>query len=89
MLAQIVRFNSALSDAEILETYASRASRYEELEGLIQKYYMRFPATGEYGAVYLWESAQRIGTPRGPAAVTAVAARRGGSGCRASSTGCA
>ena len=56
MLAQIVRFKSALSDAEILETYASRASRYKELEGLIQKYYMRFPATGEYGAVYLWES---------------------------------
>jgi hypothetical protein len=26
------------------------------LSGLIEKYYLRFPETGEHGAVYLWES---------------------------------
>lgn len=56
MLAQVVRFKSGLSDEEILETYALRASRYRKVQGLIQKYYMRFPGTDEYGAVYLWDS---------------------------------
>jgi heme-degrading monooxygenase HmoA len=65
MLAQVVRFESALSDEKILETYASRASRYREVEGLAQKYYLRFPATGEYGAVYLWDSEDDLRRFRG------------------------
>jgi heme-degrading monooxygenase HmoA len=56
MLAQIVRFKSALSDEEVLKTYESRASRYRKVKGLTQKYYMRFPETGEHGAVYFWDS---------------------------------
>lgn len=56
MLAQIVRFRSELSDEEVLKMYASRASRYKEVKGLTQKYYMRFPATEEHGAVYFWDS---------------------------------
>lgn len=60
MLAQIVRFKSALSDEEVLKTYASRAPRYREVKGLAQKYYMRFPATEEHGAIYLWDSEEDL-----------------------------
>jgi heme-degrading monooxygenase HmoA len=56
MIVQIVRFKSGLSDDEVLEMYKARAPRYRALKGLIQKYYLRFPATGEHGAVYVWES---------------------------------
>jgi len=55
MFAQIVRFRSGLSDDEVLELYRSRAPRYRELDGLVQKYYLRY-STGEHGAVYLWRS---------------------------------
>lgn len=36
--------------------YEARAPGYRALTGLKQKYYLRFPDTGELGAVYVWES---------------------------------
>ncbi|MEJ2697341.1 MAG: hypothetical protein P8013_11910 [Candidatus Sulfobium sp.] len=56
MIIQIVRFKSGLSDEEVVTTYEARAPRYRALKGLKQKYYLRFPGTGEHGAVYVWES---------------------------------
>ena len=56
MIAQIVSFRSGLPDEEVLEMYKSRVPQYRKLKGLLQKYYLRFPETGEHGAVYLWES---------------------------------
>lgn len=55
MIAQIVRFRSGLSGDEVLELYRSRAPNYRGIEGLVQKYYLRYD-TGEHGAVYLWRS---------------------------------
>jgi heme-degrading monooxygenase HmoA len=56
MIVQIVRFMSGLSDEMVLEMYKARALQYGALKGLKQKYYLRFPETGEHGAVYVWES---------------------------------
>jgi heme-degrading monooxygenase HmoA len=56
MIVQIVRFKSGLSDEEVLETYKARAPQYRDLKDLKQKYYLRYPDTGEHGAVFLWES---------------------------------
>ena len=56
MITQIVRFRSELSEEELIETAEARAPEYRALKGLAQKYYLRYPATGEYGAVYFWES---------------------------------
>jgi heme-degrading monooxygenase HmoA len=56
MVVQIVRFRSALSDEEVLKLYGARAPRYRSVAGLVQKYYLRYPETGEHGAVYVWES---------------------------------
>lgn len=56
MTVQIVRFTSGLAADRVLELYRERAPRYRALDGLVQKYYVRCPATGEHGAVYVWES---------------------------------
>jgi heme-degrading monooxygenase HmoA len=56
MIVQIVRFRSGLPEDRVVETYRGRAPQYRAVPGLIQKYYLRFPETGEHGAVYLWES---------------------------------
>ena len=56
MVVQIVRFKSGLSDGEVVRMYETRAPRYRDLQGLIEKYYLRFPETNEHGAVYVWES---------------------------------
>jgi len=60
MITQIVRFKSRLSNKEVEETYRARAPQYRALKGLIQKYYLSFPTSGEHGAVYLWESEEAL-----------------------------
>jgi len=60
MLVQIVRFRSGLPAQQVGRTYEARAPRYREVRGLLQKYYLSFPATGEHGAVYLWESGEAL-----------------------------
>jgi hypothetical protein len=60
MIVNIVRFKSGLTDDEVLAASRDRAPRYRALEGLVQKYYLRFPDTGEHGAVYLWESPEAM-----------------------------
>lgn len=56
MLVQIVRYRSGLDDDEVRATVESRAPAYMAVAGLVQKYYLRFPDSDEYGGVYLWAS---------------------------------
>jgi hypothetical protein len=56
VLVQIVRYRSRLTDEDVLATVESRAPEYLAVPGLLQKYYLRFPTTGEHGGVYLWAS---------------------------------
>jgi hypothetical protein len=49
-----------MSDQEVLATYQARAARYRALPGLVDKYYLRFDASGEHGAVYVWRSPEAL-----------------------------
>jgi heme-degrading monooxygenase HmoA len=60
VIVRIVRFRSRLSDAEVRSSFEARSSRYREVPGLRQKYYLRFPGTGEHGAVYVWDSQEAL-----------------------------
>lgn len=60
MILQIVRFKSGLSEEQVLELFKERAQEYRALKGLVQKYYLRFPSTEEYGGVYVWESEKAL-----------------------------
>lgn len=51
-----VRFKSALTFDEVNEVVERRAPEFEALAGLLQKYYLQDPVTGEYAGLYLWES---------------------------------
>jgi heme-degrading monooxygenase HmoA len=55
MIVQVVKYKTGLSDEEAAKTIAQRAPQYEALSGLSQKLYIREPATGEYGGIYVWE----------------------------------
>lgn len=59
-LLLLVRFRTSLSEAEIMETARARADEFRALQGLIQKYYVFEPATGDYGGFYLWQSAEAL-----------------------------
>jgi hypothetical protein len=60
MILQIVRFKSGLSEEKLLEMSEERAPNYRALQGLVQKYYVKFPETGEHAGVYLWESEKAL-----------------------------
>ena len=57
-LILLVKFKSALSLEEVMKVVHERADDFRALEGLQQKYYFEDPATGEYGGLYLWSSAE-------------------------------
>jgi heme-degrading monooxygenase HmoA len=54
LVISLVRFKSALADAEVQAKFEARADAYERVPGLIEKLYLRY-RTGEFGAVYVWE----------------------------------
>lgn len=60
MVVQIVRFKSGLPDERVRELFEERSSRYRKVPGLLQKLYLRYPDSGEHGAVYVWESHDSI-----------------------------
>jgi heme-degrading monooxygenase HmoA len=60
VLVQIVRFKSRLSGEAVQGMYEARAPQYRALPGLIQKYYLQFPATQEHGAVLVWQSEEAL-----------------------------
>jgi heme-degrading monooxygenase HmoA len=55
-IIQLTKYKSGLMDEEVLRTMKERAPRFRDVAGLLQKYYFKDEKTGEYGAVYVWES---------------------------------
>jgi hypothetical protein len=51
MIVSLVRFKSKLCDDAVQATFEERADRYRNLPGLVEKNYLRFRESGEFGAV--------------------------------------
>src|SRR5205085_10656261 len=56
----LVKFQSGLSHAEVVRNLEERLPLFRAVPGLIQKYYARETATGDYVGVYLFESEQAL-----------------------------
>lgn len=56
MVILIVRFESALSEEEVLAVARERADAFRKLPGLLQKYYIKTGKPNEYGGIYVWDS---------------------------------
>ena len=56
VIIQLVRFASRLTYDEVMERFEARSDRYREVPGLLQKYYVHYTETDEYGGVYVWDS---------------------------------
>ena len=59
-----VRFRSSLNLDEVRGIVEARAPAFEALAGLKQKYYLQDPATGDFGGLYIWESAEALAAYR-------------------------
>jgi len=60
VLMLLVRLRSSLPHDEVVRVMEERAPEFAALEGLQQKYYIQDPTSGEYGGLYLWESAEAL-----------------------------
>ena len=60
MIVSLVRFKSKLSVDAVQATFEERADRYLNVPGLVEKIYLRFRESGEFGAVYVWESEKAL-----------------------------
>ena len=58
MITAIVRFKlpAGTTSEKAAEMYRASSVKYKNLAGLVRKYYLFDPKTGEAGGVYLWES---------------------------------
>jgi hypothetical protein len=52
----LVKFHSGLSHDKVARNLEERLPLFRAVPGLIQKYYARETATGDYVGVYLFES---------------------------------
>jgi len=60
MIIQIVKFETTLSEDEVMTIANGRADRFRALPGLIQKYYVKLDQANHYGGVYIWDSAESM-----------------------------
>ncbi|HZD22550.1 MAG TPA: hypothetical protein VE569_04010 [Acidimicrobiia bacterium] len=56
MIIQIVRYGSRLSRGEVDARFKERSDRYRSVAGLLQKYYVEYEDSGEFGGIYVWDS---------------------------------
>jgi heme-degrading monooxygenase HmoA len=59
-ILQIVRIRTNLSEEELLKRARAREPQFEAIPGLIQKYYIKTGSEGEYGGIYIWDSAESL-----------------------------
>jgi heme-degrading monooxygenase HmoA len=64
MIIQIIKFETALSEEEILATAKERAEQFLLLPGLLQKYYTKLDQPNKYAGVYIWDSMESLNSYR-------------------------
>lgn len=64
MIIQFIRFETSLTEDEVLAIARERADQFRALPGLIQKYYVKLDQPNHYGGVYLWDSMESLGAYR-------------------------
>lgn len=64
MIIQIVTFESAMSEEEVLKTAKERAEQFRAVPGLRQKFYAKTGQPGQYAGIYHWDSMQAMAAYR-------------------------
>jgi heme-degrading monooxygenase HmoA len=60
MFVTVVKLKSGLSDQDARQVAEERAPLFRAVPGLVQKYYLREPSTGDFSGIYLWESQEAM-----------------------------
>lgn len=60
MIVQIVKFETSLSEKELVDVAKGRLDQYRATPGLVEKFYCKFPEPNYYGGVLIWDSMESI-----------------------------
>ena len=60
MFMLLVKFHSGLLHEQVLRLMDERLPQFRAVPGLVQKYYAREPATGDYVGIYLFDSEESL-----------------------------
>jgi quinol monooxygenase YgiN len=60
MIFMTVKFETSLSEAEVIAVARERADQFRALPGLIQKYYVKLNEPGHFGGYYVWDSMESL-----------------------------
>jgi len=74
MIIQIVKFETTLTEEEVVAVANERIERFRALPGLIQKYYIKLAEPNHYGGVYIWDSREAMATYRQSDLASSIAA---------------
>jgi heme-degrading monooxygenase HmoA len=64
MIIHTVKFETELSESEVLARAMERADQFRAIPGLLQKYYVKLGQPNQYGGVYIWDSEQSLNSYR-------------------------
>lgn len=64
MVIQIIKFESQLSESEVLAVAEERAPQFRAMPGLVQKYYARLAEPNCYAGIYVWDSEESMAAYR-------------------------
>lgn len=64
MIIAKVKFETDLTEKEVLQVAEERLPLFREIPGLVQKYYVKGAQPGEWTGVYVWESVESMMTFR-------------------------
>ena len=64
MVIQIIKFETELSEDEVVTVAKDRVDQFLALPGLIQKYYIKLDEPNHYGGVYIWDSRESLAAYR-------------------------
>ena len=59
-IVQFVKFETSKTRDDLLPAAIERKPFFEEMPGLIQKYYVEFDDPNTYGGIYIWESREAM-----------------------------
>ena len=60
MIVQIIKLKSNLPEEELLRRAKEREPQFKAIPGLLQKYYVKFGKSGQYGGIYVWDSPESL-----------------------------
>jgi len=60
MVIQFVKFESELSEEEVLAAAREREPQFRALPGLLQKYYVKGDKPDQYGGIYVWDKMESL-----------------------------